>query len=111
LPDTTIRESWEDVYNYRLGIRWTASPTSQWRAGYVYDETPQREEGVSPLLPDADRNGFSLGYGYTGGIKADFAIMYLPFDERSRNQSFPGEGPFFGTYNTTAWLLGATLTF
>jgi long-chain fatty acid transport protein len=111
LPDATIRESWEDVYNYRLGIRWTTSPTSQWRAGYVYDETPQREEGISPLLPDANRNGFSLGYGYTGGIKADFAIMYLPFDERSRSKNFPGEGPFFGTYNTTAWLLGATLTF
>jgi long-chain fatty acid transport protein len=111
LPDTTIRESWEDVYNYRLGIRWTTSPTSQWRAGYVYDETPQREEGVSPLLPDANRNGFSLGYGYTGGLKADFAVMYLPFDERTRSKSFPGEGAFFGTYNTTAWLLAATLTF
>jgi long-chain fatty acid transport protein len=111
LPDTTIPEHWEDCYNYRLGIRWTTGPSSQWRFGYVYDETPQREEGVSPLLPDANRNGFSLGYGYTGGIKADFAIMYLPFDERSRHKSFAGEGPFFGTYNTTAWLFGATLTF
>lgn len=111
LPDTTIPEHWKDVYNYRLGIRWTTSPSSQWRFGYVYDETPQSEEGVSPLLPDADRNGFSLGYGYTGGLKADFAIMYLPFNERTRNKSFAGEGPFFGTYNTTAWLLGATLTF
>jgi long-chain fatty acid transport protein len=111
LPDTTIPQQWEDVYNYRLGLRWTTGPSSQWRFGYVYDETPQQEEGVSPLLPDADRNGFTVGYGYTGGLKADFAIMYLPFNERSRHRSFPTEGPFFGTYNTTAWLFGATLTF
>jgi long-chain fatty acid transport protein len=111
LPDTTIPEQWKDVYNYRLGVRWTTGPSSQWRFGYVYDQTPQREEGVSPLLPDANRNGYSIGYGHTGGVKADFALMYLPFKERTRSKSFPGEGPFFGTYNTTAWLLSATLTF
>jgi long-chain fatty acid transport protein len=111
LPDQVIPEHWDDAYNYRIGLRWTTGPSSQWRAGYVYDETPQPEEGVSPLLPDADRNGFSLGYGWTGGVKADFAIMYLPFQERTRHRSFAGEGPFFGTYNTTAWLFGATLTF
>lgn len=111
LPDTTIEQKWKDVYNYRLGVRWTTGPSSQWRFGYVYDRTPQPEESVNPLLPDADRNGYSIGYGYTGGIKADFALMYLPFKERTRSKSFAGEGAFFGTYNTTAWLLATTLTF
>ncbi|HSF38957.1 MAG TPA: outer membrane protein transport protein [Thermoanaerobaculia bacterium] len=111
LPDQTLPQEWDDANSYRAGLRWTASPTSQWRVGYVFDETPQPEEGVSPLLPDADRNGFTLGYGYTGNWKADFAIMYLPFDERTRDESRPGEGPFFGTYNTTALLFGATLSF
>ena len=111
LPDTTIEQKWKDVYNYRLGVRWTTGPSSQWRFGYVYDQTPQPEESVNPLLPDSNRNGFSVGYGYKGGIKADFAIMYLPFKERTRQKSFAGEGPFFGTYNTTAWLFGTTLTF
>jgi long-chain fatty acid transport protein len=111
LPDTTIEQKWKDVYNYRLGVRWTTSPSSQWRFGYVYDQTPQPEESVNPLLPDANRNGYTIGYGYTGGMKADFALMYLPFKERTRSKSFAGEGPFFGTYNTTAWLLSTTLTF
>jgi len=111
LPDSVITENWEDAYNYRLGLRWQASDSSQWRFGYVYDETPQPEAGISPLLPDANRNGFTIGYGHTGSWKADFALMYLIFDERSRNESFPGEGPFFGTYNTEALLTGVTLTF
>lgn len=110
LPDVTLPQGWDDAYNYRVGLRWQANPTSQWRFGYVFDETPQPEEAVSPLLPDADRNGFTLGYGHTGNWSCDVAVMYLPFDERSRNRSFPGEGAFFGTYNTDAVLVGLTLT-
>jgi long-chain fatty acid transport protein len=112
LPDATIPEAWDDANNYRLGVKYTAASGNEWRFGYVYDETPQPEEAVSPLLPDADRNGFTIGWGHQGNrLKTDLALMYLPFDERQRAKSFAGEGPFFGTYNTTAWLLGATLSF
>jgi long-chain fatty acid transport protein len=111
LPDTTIPEEWEDVYNYRAGLRWTLSPSAEWRFGFVFDETPQPEEAVSPLLPDADRNGFTIGYGHTGAFKADVALMYLDFKERTRARSFAGEGDYFGAYNTKAWLLGITVGF
>lgn len=112
LPSSVLPEEWEDVWNYRAGLRWTVSSTSEWRFGYVFDETPQPEEGVSPLLPDADRNGFTLGYGRTGpGFNYDLAVMYLDFKERTRDQSFDEEGPFFGTYNTQALLVGVTLNF
>jgi long-chain fatty acid transport protein len=110
LPDAEIPEQWDDAQNYRLGLRWTASPSSEWRFGYVFDETPQPEESVSPLLPDADRNGITVGYGRTGpGLGYDVALMYLDFEERSRARSFPGEGAFFGDYNTQAVLLAFTL--
>jgi long-chain fatty acid transport protein len=111
LPDATIREEWKDANNYRAGLRWTTSPATQWRFGYVYDETPQPEEAVSPLLPDADRNGFTIGYGHNGpGIGFDVAFMYLDFKERTRDQSFDAtEATFFGTYNTKAYLLSATV--
>lgn len=111
LPSQVIPQNWDDAYNYRAGLRWNASPTSQWRIGYVFDETPQPEEAVSPLLPDADRNGITLGYGHTGAIGFDLSVMYLDFKERTRNQSFEGESNFFGTYNTQAVLVGATLNF
>ena len=111
LPDTLVRSDWDDVYNYRAGLRWSASPSSQWRFGAYYDETPQPEESVGPLLPDANRQGLSLGYGFTGGggWTLDVAVLYVDFDERTRDQSFPGEDPFFGTYQTEAWLFGLTV--
>ncbi|HUP42683.1 MAG TPA: outer membrane protein transport protein, partial [Thermoanaerobaculia bacterium] len=100
---------------YRAGLAWTRSPRSQWRFGYVYDETPQPEEAVGPLLPDADRNGITVGYGYRGRWDFDVALMYLEFDERTREKTFatpPGAPPepvFHGTYETTGFLLGLTL--
>lgn len=106
--NSTINSQWEDVYNYRAGLRWTTSPTSQWRFGAYYDETPQPEESVGPLLPDANRKGLTLGYGFTGAWKVDAALMYVNFDERTRNRTFPGEAVFHGTYNNEAWLFGLT---
>lgn len=106
---STVVEDWEDCYNYRLGIRWDLSPVSQLRFGYVYDENPQPDESVSPLLPDADRNGITLGYGHKGSrFRTDLAIMYLPFDERTTSTN---RDNYNGTYNTTAWLFGATIGF
>lgn len=111
LPDTTIPEGWDDVFNYRAGLRWTVSPTTEWRLGFVLDNTPQPEEVVSPLLPDADRNGYTIGWGHKGKIRTDLALMYLDFKSRTRAKSLPGEGPFFGSYKTQAILIGATLGF
>jgi len=111
LPDTTLAQNWEDVYSYRIGLNWTVSPASQVRFGFVYDQTPQPEEGVSPLLPDADRNGFCIGYGHTQGFRYDVGLMYLDFKSRTTNKARPEQGPFFGTYKTRAVLLGVTANF
>ena len=110
--DSVIPEKWKSVFNYRAGVRWSSSTISQWRFGILYDKTPQPEQTVNPLLPDADRTGVSLGYGYTGhAFKADFALTYLDFKDRTRGKSFAGDGPFFGTYSTRALLFGTTLSF
>jgi long-chain fatty acid transport protein len=115
LPDTVRPQQWDDCYNYRVGVRWDTATGNQWRFGFVFDETPQPEEAVSPLLPDADRNGYTIGYGWQGGGRTsfDFAVMYLDFDERERFRDFPGEeaSQFHGTYQNKAVLVGLTLGF
>lgn len=108
--DQTIPEDWEDAYNYRLGLALDVGTSGQLRFGYVYDESPQPDEAVGPLLPDAKRDGFTIGWGGPSfiGERLDLAFMYLKFDERT---TLTNNDQFFGTYNTTAWLLGATVTF
>jgi long-chain fatty acid transport protein len=113
LPNQTVVQRWKDVFHFRGGLRWTTSPVWQWRFGYVHDLSPQPEQTMSPLLPDADRNGFTFGVGYTAKVKTDFAVMYLPFNKRSRAKTFSDDtaGDFFGRYDTKAWLAGVTLGF
>lgn len=110
LPSSSIPAHWKNVWNYRVGLRYNTSPTHQWRVGYVFDETPQPEEAVNPLLPDADRNGFAIGYGWGGVHKFDLALSYIDFQNRTRLKSFPTDGDFFGTYKTRALILGAMFT-
>lgn len=114
LPSTELPQHYDDAMNYRIGARFGDEANGQWRIGAVWDETPQPEEGVSPLLPDSDRLGLTAGYGRQGHrLSYDVAVMFLDFDERSRNVNFEGddESTFFGTYNTQAVLLGLTLGF
>ncbi len=101
---SVIPEDYEDVYFYRVGFNWQSSPNVAWRFGYVLDETPQPDETVGPLLPDSNRDGFTLGLGWK---HFDFALMYLKFDDRTTTVN---DNDFNGTYQTTGWLLGLTLT-
>lgn len=113
LPNLALPEEYDDAYNYRLGVRFDTSPGRQWRFGVVYDESPQPEGSVSPLLPDSDRLGFTAGYGFEGAQwDIDLAVMYLDFDERTRDENFPGDdgSTFFGTYNQEALLVGLTVS-
>ena len=103
----SLVEDWDDAYNYRLGVAFSPNERSQWRFGYYFDETPQPEESVSPLLPDADRNGVTVGYGWIGDrLTADFAVLYVMFKDRTTTTNRDG---FNGTYDTDVWLLGASL--
>jgi long-chain fatty acid transport protein len=114
LPSSTRIEKWKDTYNGRIGLNWAVSPTWQLRAGYSYEQTPQPIENVDPLLPDANRNGVSVGIGYSGGsFTADLGVLYLFFAERTRTTTRPDDplGPFFGSYRTNALLVGLTLGF
>lgn len=109
LPPLDRPEDWDDVFHYRLGVKWQKSPRSEWRFGYVYDESPQPSKAVGPLLADATRNGFTVGYGRRGGrVGWDLALMYLPFDERTITDSEDG---YFGTYDQSGFLFGLSLGF
>lgn len=104
-------EDWEDVWSYRIGFRWRGAGTGEWRVGYIYDESPQPTASVSPLLPDADRNALTAGYGWNGPtVTFDLALMYLAFDDVDVTPADGQIDGFYGTYETTGWLLGATLT-
>ena len=114
LPDypdlSSVRyEGYQDCSTYRLGVEYKHSPDIWWQFGALYDETPVPVESVTPLLPDAERKGISIGATVALSAKTQLQIgyIYLKFSDRSTEGVNP-DG-YEGTYKTTANLLGFTL--
>jgi long-chain fatty acid transport protein len=102
-------KKYEDTYILRAGAEYTMDGM-QLRAGYFYDHSPVQTKYVDPMLPDANRNGFNIGIGYTltNSISVDAAYLLLLFDERRVEQT---EVNFDGTYQSHANLIAIGLTY
>lgn len=55
-------EDYDDSWQVRTGAEYRRGRTA-YRAGYYFDKSPAPVHAVTPLLPDADRHGVSLGVG------------------------------------------------
>ena len=107
---TSHRTDWKDTFTYRFGMEYRYVPESAVRAGVLYDETPQPQWEMSPLLADADRVGLCLGYGTTfKKVSLDAGYMYLIFKNRS-TQGTQQDG-YDGKYEERAHLLGLSMTY
>jgi long-chain fatty acid transport protein len=108
LSETRV-ENYKDSNAYRLGIEYKASPTLWWQIGGVLDRTPVPTSSVSPLLPDAERKGVSVGasFGLTPKTRLDVSYFYLKFKDRSTGGV--NDDNYEGTYKTTANLFGFTV--
>ena len=94
-------------------------PELQLRAGYAYNQAAAPDETVTPLLPEASRNHFTAGLGWTprANLTLDLAYQFVRHaDRRGRVVNPPpGEAPTValnsGLYRSRADLLGFTLTY
>ena len=106
---SVIPENYEDAYQYRFGGEYRANQHWALQFGYLFDETGQPVESMSPLLGDGDRTGYTAGLSYyTDRFRLDVGYMYLDTDGRSTGgSSIDG---FDGFYEGKAHLAGATFT-
>lgn len=109
-PSISLAENWTGTWSWRLGLafRLGEEMKNEIRVGAVFDETPIPTQYLRPSIPDADRTGYTLGYGYLAkrwGI--DVYTMYLDFDSVTATGD-PADGVLPGTYTTTIWLVGVT---
>lgn len=99
-------KNYKDTYILRVGGEYKMNKDLRLRAGFYYDHTAVDAAYVDPILPDANRNGYSVGVGYnlTDNLSVDFAYMLLKFQERKAENTIT-EVSFDGTYRTTAHLI------
>jgi len=116
--DKHVKENWKDSLIFRGGLEYNLNESFALRAGFLYDQTPQPDETVDPILPDANRWAVTGGFGYkSGNFVLNVAYQYEPFQDRtSENRSvlvhpLSGINLGQGTYKTTAHLFGISLGF
>ena len=106
--NTTMPEGWEDAFFYRFGAEYALNASTDLRFGYYYDETPQPTEAISPLLPDNNRHGVSLGLGKSWGrwsVDAFGLVLIIP----DRDTEGVNRDGFEGTYSNGVQIGGVTV--
>ncbi|HEY6066403.1 MAG TPA: outer membrane protein transport protein, partial [Thermoanaerobaculia bacterium] len=104
VPDLDRLTAWDDSWAYRGGLQKKFGNLAV-RAGYYYDKSPQPLADVGPILADADRNAYTLGFGYnTDRWGVDIADIYIKFKHRDTRGQVNTDH-FFGRYSEAANLI------
>ncbi len=110
-PTQTIEEQYKDIWQLRFGLDVDLSPGVKAMFGYVHDNTPQPVQSISPLLPDADREDFSIGLQWQRErLRLTACYMAVLFHDRTNVvdgviERFDATQPD-GRYDSFATILG-----
>jgi long-chain fatty acid transport protein len=101
---TISPKNYENTYILRIGGEYTMDEL-QIRFGYLFDNNPVQDKYTEPLLPDADRHGYNIGFGYRlrENLVVDVAYLFLQFSDRTVTGTAID---FDGVYQSRANLLG-----
>ena len=108
----TIIENYGDSWRLSVGAEHQLKSLT-YRFGYYFDQAAAPSESMTPLLPDANRHGVTLGLGWTlGKNKAwnlDVYNLALFVEDRSTNGV--NRDGFNGTYKSYINGTGASLAY
>jgi long-chain fatty acid transport protein len=114
----TFEEDWRNTFLFRTGLQYQVIKELALRLGFLYDQTPQPTKTSDPILPDADRTAFTVGFGYKINMFViDVGYQYEVFSDRTSPNRYitayqvAGMNLGAGTYSTKAQLLSASVGF
>jgi len=115
--DLSAPRNYQNSFIVRFGTEYSLFENLKVRGGLYYDKNPVKDEYVDPTLPDADRIGFNIGFGFnlTKSVSLDVAYMFIRFNERKITNSLieysQGNSKFNGVYNAFAHLFGVNFSY
>ncbi|MCX6996451.1 MAG: outer membrane protein transport protein [Kiritimatiellaeota bacterium] len=106
----TAPQDWKDSWTFGAGVEYQVSPCLALRAGYIYIQSPIRDETLAPTLPDDNRHAVSVGLGFQHARHAvDLAFLHSFFHDRDiRTNPVP---PYNGAYAIASEIMTASYTF
>ena len=119
LLNRQLFENYHNTSGFRFGAEWAKDATWTLRGGYLHHGGAAPAETVTPLLPEAQRNEFTVGTTVKLGaaLSADLAYQYIRQDDRrgrTREPIFnqvPTTGLNNGLYDFHAHLFGVSLSY
>jgi long-chain fatty acid transport protein len=116
--DTELVLQYENAEAWRFGAEFDVGGALQLRAGYVYNTAASPETGVSPFLPEAERNVYTAGLGFRlpVGVQLDAFYQFVDQDARRGRVRAPVRGQDardlnIGVYTLDAHVFGAMVSF
>lgn len=126
LPPEVLHQDNHDVWDFRVGGEFAASPALTLRAGWYVHNGAAADYAVVPNLPEGDRSSFTLGLGTRigRGVRIDAAYQYINQGDR-RGRTVPLDLSVCGAtapcaalvqennglYQFHAHLIGATISY
>jgi len=123
--DTDRPLNYDDTHAFRIGGQYEVLDPLTARVGYLFNTAAAPDATVTPLLPEADRNQFTVGFGWqpTDLLEVNASYHYLGQNDRlGRVRDVREYGDKFeedvssladlneGIYSFDAHLFGLTLT-
>jgi long-chain fatty acid transport protein len=112
-------ENYENTHGFRVGAEYGLGTSSALRAGYYTHGAAAPDETVTPLLPEAARASFTVGFGTRLGVGLGIDLAYQYIDAADRIGRTVPEGPTpaatiaanNGIYTGKSHLFAATLSY
>lgn len=93
LADAHSPKLYENTLAFRTGVEFAVGDAWTLRGGWYYEQNAVVDDMVEPSLPDAERNGLSLGAGWQAAEDLAFDAYFLQVmlqDRVSEYESFKG---------------------
>jgi long-chain fatty acid transport protein len=108
-------ENWADTSSWRLGAARRVGERGELRFGIYWEDKTIPQATLRPSIPDSDRTGLTLGYGYqiSDGMHLDAYAMHIQTASRSTTiQDFLADNSVpAGDYESSIDLIGVSLGF
>jgi long-chain fatty acid transport protein len=118
LEDRTRPEDYEDTHGVRVGAEYDLLDPLTVRAGYLFNTAAAPDKSVTPLLPESERNQFTVGFGWRVTDAVALNVSYQRLQQNDRRGRVRGPLPNEdlstglnqGLFSFDANLIGATFT-